>query len=191
MEDYKLLAHQKYLYKKKATEEEQEKQRKIKEEKEIKELEEIRRQQEEEDKKEAYIQSQILIINESIYSYDKDDTDDNLLLILINIYSSLENIIDIISVSDKENIIMSVVNFTNKVDTLNKQRPKSINTIKNVNTLSDGFKRIYNLLNLDVDIITLDTENDAEIARNLAKPTHLRLVGEYAFKRFQKNNNVQ
>lgn len=190
MEDYKLLAHQKYLHKKKIIEEEQEKERKLKEEEELRKSEEIRRQQEAEEKKEAYIQSQILIINESIDFYDKDDTDDNLLLIIINIYSSLENIINIVSNKDKQNIIISIINLTNKVDTLNKQRPKSIDTIKNVNILSDGFKRIYNLLNLDVDIITLDTEKDAEIARNLAKPTHLRLAGEYAVKRFQKNNNI-
>jgi hypothetical protein len=180
MEDYKQLAHQKFLQKKKAEEEGEKKileeLRKRKEDEDKKILEELKKRKEDEDKKELYIQNQLFIISDTIDSYTDNTSDDDLLLLITNIYSSIENIKDIMSFYHKNKIIEQVINFTNKIDKLNKERPKHINTIKNVNILSEAFQKIYILLGVNV-----------EIARNLSKPIHLRKAGESAFKRFTKN----
>lgn len=187
MDDYKQLAHQKYLQKKKE-EEEKERQQKMLEDEEIQRIEiEKKKKQEEEDRKRIYLLTQIMIIEDSINSFTNETSDDNILLIITNIYSSIENIQNQMSQEDKEKIIKLVIDFTNKVDEQKKDRPNGINTIKVVNTLAEGFRKIYTLLELDVEIKTIDTSKDEEIAQNLAKPIHLQKAGKLAFNRFENH----
>lgn len=176
MNDYKKIAHEKYMQRKKIIIEEDEKQKKI--------LEEEQKRIEEEQKRiRVYIQTQITIIEDSILTFNSDKDDDNILLIITNIIASIENIIDIIGETEKQIIISQIINFTNEVDKMNISRPKSINTIKIVNLLSKGFRKIYDLLGLDAEIITLDTDDDELIARNLARPPHLAGAAQAAIDR--------
>ena len=188
MEDYKKIAHMKYLEKQKIVIEEKEKIKRILEEEQRKKEEEIKRKLEEELLKQKYIDSQIRIIEESILSFENDKDDDNIMLIITNIIASIENIINIIEIKQKEMIIQKIIDFTNQIDKLNISRPKNINTISNVKILADGFKKIYQLLELDVEIITLDTDEDEYIARNLARPSHLANASNAAIERAKKLN---
>jgi hypothetical protein len=187
MEDYKQRAQQKYLEKRKIIiEEEMLIQKKIGEER-IRKEEELRKIQEKELQKQQYIESQITIIDESIMTFQYDNTDDNIMLIITNIISSLDCIMELVDNIQKQYIIDKIVDFTNQVDSMNTTRPKSINTIANVKILSNAFIKIYEKLGLDVEIITMDTEEDANIARNLARPTHLAGAAIAAIERAKKN----
>ena len=75
MEEYRKKAQERYLRQKNI---------KIVEEEKIKKEEEerIKKLQEEKTKNQVYCQNQILIINESIDSFEADKTDDNILMIL-------------------------------------------------------------------------------------------------------------
>jgi hypothetical protein len=138
--------------------------------KEMKEKQEtLNKIREEQTKKQVYIQSQMLIIDETIDSFKTDKTDDNIMLILTIIKASIENIQKTIGNDEKKVLLDQVIKFTNEVDKSNTKRPKGINTIANVQILKDGFKQIYDLLDLNVDIQTLDTENDEKIAAELEK----------------------
>jgi len=187
MEDYRKKAQQKYLDQKKIkieeeklSKEEEEKLAKEKQEKQEK-LNKIR---EEQTKKQVYIQSQMLIVDESIDSFKTDKTDDNIMMILTIIKASIENIQKIIGNDEKKILLDQVLKFTTEVDKNNAKRPKGVNTIANVQILKDGFKQIYDLLNLNVDIQTLDTENDEKIARELEKelnaPKHPKIKHDFA-----------
>ena len=186
MEDYKKKAQQKFLQKQKIIIDEEATLQKVLDEEKKKKEEENKRQQEEENKKQKYIQSQTSIINESILTFENDKTDDNIMLIITNIISSIENIISLIENTQKQNIIAKIVDFTTQIDKMNACRPRNINTIANVKTLSKGFMKIYEMLGLDVEIITLDTENDEDIARNLARPPHLAGAAAAAIERAKK-----
>jgi len=186
MEDYKKTAQLKYLQKRKIIIDEEQTLQREKEEEQKKKDEEIKRLQEVELKKQEYIQSQICIIDESILTFNVDKTDDNIMLIITNIFSSIENIIKIVSDVQKQTIISKIIEFTTRVDEMNASRPKNINTILNVKTLSKGFMKIYELLGMDVEIVTLDTENDEDIARNLARPPHLAGAANAAIERAKK-----
>lgn len=186
MEDYKKIAQLKYLQKHKIKIDEELTLQKLLEEEQKKKDDEIKKQLEEEIKKQIYIQSQICIIDESILTFDNDKTDDNIMLIITNIISSLDNIITLLENTQKQNIINKIVDFTNQIDKMNASRPKSTNTIANVKVLSKGFMKIYELLGLDVEIITLDTERDEDIARNLARPSHLAGAANAAIERAKK-----
>ena len=162
MDEYKQRQQKKYLEQKKIQIEEDEKVIREKQEK----LDKIR---EEQTKKQVYIHSQLLIIDESIDSFKTDKTDDNIMLILTNIKASFENIQKMISEDEKKIILDQVLKFTAEVDKNNAKRPKGVNTIANVKILKDSFKQIYDMLNLQVDIQTLDIDDDEKIARELEK----------------------
>lgn len=183
MEDYRKKAQQKYLDQKKIkieedhqTPEEKLAKEKLAKEEEEKLAKETLEKQEKLDKlrvdqtkKQVYIQSQMLIVDESIDSFKTDKTDDNILMILTIIKASIENIQKMIGNDEKKILLDQVLKLTTEVDKNNTARPKGVNTIANVKILKDGFKQIYDLLNLNVDIQTLDTENDEKIARELEK----------------------
>lgn len=160
MDDYKKKAHQKYLEQKKI---------KIEEDEQLKREEEEKNKKikEEQAKKEFYIQEQILIIEESIETYKIDKTDDNILMILTIINGALENIASLWTQENIKDITNLIIAFSNDVDSNNDKRPKGLNTIANVKILKDGFEKIFKLLNLNVEIQTNDTDNDAEIAKKL------------------------
>jgi hypothetical protein len=166
MDDYRKLAQEKYLQQKKIKIEADDICAKQAEEK-------LNKLKEEHTKCQVYIQSQMLIIDESIESFSVDKTDDNIMLILTIIKACIENIQDKISEDDKKILINQVLKFTSVVDNNNYTRPKGINTIANVNILKNGFEQIYSLLNLDVDIQTLDTDNDEKIARDLQQALNI------------------
>ena len=188
MDDYRKKAQQKYLDQKKIKIEEdkhvdskqsakeklaretQEKLARETEEKLAREKQEkLNKIRQEQTKKQVFIQAQMLIVDESIDSFKTDKTDDNIMLILTNIKASIENIQKIIGNDEQKILLNQVLKFTTEVDKNNANRPKGINTIANVKILKDGFQKIYDLLNLNVDIQTLDTENDEKIARELEK----------------------
>ena len=108
------------------------------------------------------------------------------MLIITNIFSSIENIIKIVSDVQKQTVITKIIEFTTRVNEMNGSRPKNINTILNVKALSKGFMKIYELLGLDVEIVTLDTENDEDMARNLARPSHLAGAANAAAERAKR-----
>ena len=180
MDDYRKKAQQKYLNQQKIIIEEnaQVSEKQLAEEKLAKEaenklmyekqehLEKIRVEQ---TKKQVYIQSQMLIIDESIDSFKTDKTDDNIMLILTIISASIENILKMIGNDEKKILLEQILKFTTEVDKNNTIRPKGVNTIANVKILKDGFTQIYDMLNLNIDIQTLDTENDEKIANELEK----------------------
>jgi hypothetical protein len=186
MEDYKEIARKRYLERQHIIAVEKEKLQKILDEEKKKKDEEIKRKVEEENKKQEYITSQISIIDSSILTFETDKTDDNIMLILICIISCLENIIHIIDDIQKQNIIEKIMNFTIRIDETNLNRKKSINTISNVKMLGETFKKIYELLNMDVEIVTLDTEDDEYIAKNLSRPQHLAGAADAAILRAKK-----
>jgi hypothetical protein len=167
MDDYRKKAHQKYLEQKKIKIMEEEQTSKEEERKKKEEEEKIKKLKEEQLKKEFYVQSQILIIDEAIESYKSDNTDDNIMLILTIINACLENISSMWKQEDIKNITRLVIAFSNNVDANNNGRPKGLNTIANVKILKEGFEKIFKLLNLNVEIQTLDTDKDEEIARKL------------------------
>ncbi len=167
MDDYRKKAHQKYLEQKKIKIMEEEQTSKEEERKKKEEEEKIKKLKEEQLKKEFYVQSQILIIDEAIESYKSDNTDDNIMLILTIINACLENISSMWKQEDIKNITNLVVAFSNNVDANNNGRPKGLNTIANVKILKEGFEKIFKLLNLNVEIQTLDTDKDEEIAKKL------------------------
>lgn len=162
MDEYRKKAQLKYLEQKRI---------KIVEEEQIKKEEEekIKKLKEEQLKKEFYVQSQILIIDEAVESYMRDKTDDNIMMILTIIDGCLENINSLWTQEDIKNITNLVIAFSNNVDANNNGRPKGLNTIANVKILKEGFEKIFKLLNLNVEIQTLDTDKDEEIARKLAE----------------------
>jgi hypothetical protein len=165
MEDYRKKAQQRYMEQQKI---------KIIEDEESKEQmrlaqEKIDKLKEEQTKKQVYIQSQMLIVDEYINSFKTDKTDDNIMLILTCIKGAIENIQAMISDDEKKVLLEQVLGFTAQVDQNNIARPKGVNTIANVQILKNGFEQIYELLNLNVDIQTLDTENDEKIAKELEK----------------------
>ena len=165
MEDFKSIAQKKYLDAKRI---------KIEEEEILKQKEEeYKKMCEEQTKKQVYIQSQLMIIDEAIKSFKTEQTDDNIMLILTIIYGTIDNIQKLITNDEKKIITELVVKFTTDVDKLEIKRPKGINTIANVQILKDGFKRIYDLLDLDVDIQTQDTENDEKFAKELEKQINI------------------
>lgn len=167
MDDYRQKAHQKYLEQKKIKFQE-DKQLKKEQVDKIKEQEEqLRKEQEEKLKKDIYIQEQTLIIDESIKSYEIEKTDDNIMMILTIINGCIENITNIWTPYDIQNITNLVIGFSNLVDTNNINRPKGLDTIANVKILKESFEQIFKILKLDVDIQTLDTDKDEEIARKL------------------------
>lgn len=169
MDDYRKKAQQKYLDQRKIKIEEDE-QIKEKEEKLAKEKQDkINKIREEQTKKQVYIQSQMLIVDEAIDSFKTDKNDDNIMLILTIIKASIENIQTMIGNDEKKILLDQVLKFTTEVDKNNAIRPKGVNTIANVQILKNGFKHIYDLLNLNIDIQTLDTENDEKIAKELEK----------------------
>ena len=169
MDDYRKKQQQKYLDQRKIKIEEDE-QIKEKEEKLAKEKQEkINKIKEEQTKKQVYIQSQMLIVDESIDSFKTDKTDDNIVMILTIIKASIENIQTMMGNDEKKVLLDQVLKFTTEVDKHNAKRPKGVNTIANVQILKNGFKQIYDLLNLNIDIQTLDTENDEKIAKELEK----------------------
>lgn len=169
MDDYRKKQQQKYLDQRKIKIEEDE-QIKEKQEKLAKEKQEkINKIREEQTKKQVYIQSQMLIVDESIDSFKTDKTDDNIVMILTIIKASIENIQTMMGNDEKKVLLDQVLKFTTEVDKHNANRPKGVNTIANVQILKNGFKQIYDLLNLNIDIQTLDTENDEKIAKELEK----------------------
>ena len=91
MDEYRKLAQEKYLQQKKIKIEANDIYTKEAEEK-------LNKLKEEQTKKQVYIQSQMLIIDESIESFLIDKTDDNIMLILTIIKASIENIQEIILV---------------------------------------------------------------------------------------------
>lgn len=175
MDDYKKIAHEKYLLLKKKEMEEETKQNELK-------------------KQQEFINEQMQIIHETINLFEIDKTDDNIMYIITILHGSIENIIDKVDDTTKNKIINYIIVFTNQIDQLNTKRKPGIDTIANVKILSEGFKKIYTLLNLNVEIITTNTEDDEQIARDLAKPPHLAKAGAAAYKRLQikkeKKENV-
>jgi len=167
MDDYRKKAQQKYLEQKKIKIMEEELIKKEEERIKKEEEEKIKKIKEEQLKKEFYIQSQILIIDEAIESYKRDKTDDNIMMILTIINGCLENIYSLWTQEDIKNITNLIIAFSNNVDANNNERPKGLNTIENVKILKEGFEKIFKLINLNVKIQTLDTEQDEEIARKL------------------------
>jgi len=167
MDEYRKKAHQKYLEQKKIKIMEEEQIKKEEEKIKKEEEEKIKKIKEEQLKKEFYVQSQILIIDEAIESYKRDKTDDNIMMILTIINACLENISSIWTQEDIKNITRLVITFSNNVDANNNGRLKGLNTIANVKILKEGFEKIFKLLNLNVEIQTLDTDKDEEIARKL------------------------
>lgn len=163
MEEYRKRAQQKYLEQKKIKIEEDETIKKQEQEK----IEKIEKIKQEQIKKQFYIQEQKLIINDAIDSYKLDKNDDNIMMILTIINGCIENIQLTWSEEDKKSITNDVIKFSNEVDANNDKRPKGLHTIANVKILKDSFEQIFKLLNLNVEIQTLDTDNDEEIARKL------------------------
>lgn len=158
MDDYRQKAHQRYLEK-----------MQIKIEEDNIQKEELRKKQEEEDRKQIYIQEQILIINEAISTYQTDKTDDNIMMILTIIKGCIDNLEKIKTTQEMNNIRDLVIAFSNEVDAHNTVRPKGVDTIANVKILKESFEQIFNLLDLEVEIQTLDTTKDEEIAKQLAE----------------------
>jgi hypothetical protein len=174
MEDYKQKAHLKFLKQKKIkfqeddkVKKEQEEQIRLQEEQKKLQEELLIKKREEDVKKHVYTQSQILIIDDTIKLYETDKTDDNIMLILTIINGCIDNIQTIWTPTDIQNITNLVIGFSNSVDANNIRRPKGIDTIANVKILKESFEMIFKLLNLNIDIQTLDTDKDAEIARKL------------------------
>ena len=132
-------------------------------------LEHLEKIRVEQTKKQVYMQSQLLIIDESIESFKSDKTDDNIMLILTIINGSIENIQKIIGNDEKKILLEQILKFTAEVDKNNTKRPKGVNTIANVKILKEGFTQIYDMLNLNINIQTLDTDNDEKIANELEK----------------------
>jgi hypothetical protein len=172
MEDYRKKAQQKFLEQKKIKIEE-DKLSKEEEEKLAKEMKEKQEQlnkiREEQTKKQVYVQSQMLIIDEFINSFKTDKTDDNIMLILTVINGTIENIQNIITKDEQKIIMDQVLKFTADVDNSNAKRAKGIDTIANLKILKEGFDKIYKLLNLNIDVQITNTDNDEQIAKELEK----------------------
>jgi hypothetical protein len=180
MEDYRKLAQERYLKQKHIKIEEDEEASKIAELAAKEAEEKLIKLKEAQIKKQVYIQSQMLIIDEAIGYFETDKTDDNIMLILTIIKASIENIQDLISDDERKILIDQVIKFTNKVDAMNQKRPPGLNTIANVKILKEGFEQIYSLLKLDVDIQTLDTDDDLKIANNLQQELIAKADEEFA-----------
>ena len=73
--------------------------------------------------------------------------------------------------------------MTHLINTANTSRPKNISTVKTVKELAKGFQQIYDILELQVVIETVDTDDDALIARELSRPTHLAGAARAAMER--------
>jgi hypothetical protein len=164
MDDYRQRAHQKYLEQKKIKIQEDD--TTIKEQL-IKEQEEKLQKEKDAIKKQVYVQGQVLIIDETISSYKIDKTDDNIMMILTIVHGCIENIQSLWSPDDIKTIINLVIGFSNDVDTNNENRPKGLDTIANVKILKEAFENLFKILNLEVEIQTLDTDKDEEIAKKL------------------------
>lgn len=177
--NYVEIARQKYLNQQKIKEEKEKKLAKEQEEKEriIREI--IK-------KKMQYKKTQLKIIDDSIKSYSSDNSDDNIMFIIVCILGAIENIINNIDDVELDKIKEKVIKFTNCINSTNVSRPKNVHTIKIVNELSKGFKKIYNILGLQVEIQTLDTENDALIAKELSRPKHLAGAAKAAISRAER-----
>jgi hypothetical protein len=169
MDDYKKRQQEKFLREKKIKIEEEEQITKEVEAKEKAKQEAIEKARQEEAKKEYYVQGQLLIIDDSIKSFSTDKTDDNILFILTCIKASIENIQTHMTDAYKKIIIEQLVKFTNEVDKINDARPKGIQTIQNVKMLKDCFQVVYDLVDMKVEIQTMNTEKDKQIAEDLHK----------------------
>jgi hypothetical protein len=125
------------------------------------------REKEEQIKKQVYIQTQILLIEDAIHSYNYDKTDDNIMLILTIISGGIDNIKESWTQEDIVTITNMVISFSNSVDATQTTRPKGVDTIANVKILKEAFEQIFNLLKLDIEVKALDTDGDEEYAKQL------------------------
>lgn len=174
MDDYRKLAHQRFLEKQKIEEEKkrlEDKEQLEKDELLKKDLEEkIKLEQEKREKElrnKMIVLQEISIIQDIISSFDLDKSDDNINMILTVINGCIENIKEIWTSEDLNTIRDCVIAFSNAIDSSEIKRPKGINTIANVKILEDGFKKIFDSLNLDVEIKTLDTDGDQDYAKKI------------------------
>lgn len=159
MDAYRNAAREKFLKQKelemqKILEQERIEQQRIEEE--TKKLEKIK-----------YVSSQINYLNEAIESLKGRYTDDNIFMASTIIYASIENIIRDINDETKQSIIAKIIELTNDINSNIPKRNKNINTLTNVKMIADGFKRIYDILDLHIDIETTYTEDDEKIAREI------------------------
>jgi hypothetical protein len=161
--DYRSIAQQKYL--------------KFLDDKLRQEKEELEKIEIERKEKEVFELAQLDIIQTSMFeiksillTYDFDTSDDNVILILITLMSNIEQIFST-KLSEEikkpyiEEISSLVIDFVNSVNKISETRVKHPDMIPNVVTINQIFSQIFELLNLDVDIVIMDTDGDEQIAK--------------------------
>jgi hypothetical protein len=116
-------------------------------------MQEEAKKKEMETKKQVYIQSQLMNIDESIKTFKTDKTDDNILMILTIIKDSIENLIkNGLNDTDKKPLCEELLKFSGDVDKHVKRPGQHPGAQANIQELKQIFQQVYKLVGIDVQI---------------------------------------
>ena len=135
----------------------------------MKKEEELRIQREKEEeiiRQETMAVNICLEINDNIDSIQINNNPDNILISLINIESIIHKNITFIKEKSKLVIIQdSILELVNILNKLNENGNKDVTMIQNISNIMN---QIFNLLEIHIDIESMDTSQDEQFAKELS-----------------------
>jgi hypothetical protein len=111
--------------------------------------------------------SNILEIEDLINNIHIDKSDDNVIINLLNIKIIIEKIYDCLDDILKNKLINNMYLLMNILDEININRIKDVSMIDNVKEISYILTDIFKLVNIEIDIVSMDTSGDEELAKKL------------------------
>lgn len=158
MTDYKEIARLKFLKHKEA-------EQKILDEENKKNDELIQKQTSEM----SIISSYLILIDESMNEIVLDKSDDNVLYNLVQIKLFIENIksYDMYDEDQKKVMEDKIMLLYQIIDEINVKRVASVDLIDNIKNISIVLKEIFDLVEIPISIIQMDTSNDEDYAKKI------------------------